>query len=123
MTCLALKIIGAPGWLDRERFDIQAIAPSMAAAPQGVLLQRLLEERFSLRLRRERREGDIYALVIARGDGRLGPSPRPFAGDCTPAPGGSVFTAIQEQLGLKLERRREAHDVLVIESVEMPTEN
>ena len=35
----------------------------------------------------------------------------------------SVFTAIQEQLGLKLERRRELLDVLVIDAVEMPSEN
>ena len=39
------------------------------------------------------------------------------------ATGGSVFTAVQEQLGLKLERRRETLDVLVIDSVEMPSEN
>lgn len=39
------------------------------------------------------------------------------------AAGGSVFTAVLEHLGLKLERRREMLDVLVIDSVEMPTEN
>jgi uncharacterized protein (TIGR03435 family) len=33
----------------------------------------------------------------------------------------SVFTALQEQLGLKLESRKEKMDVLVIDSVEMPT--
>ena len=37
--------------------------------------------------------------------------------------GGSVFTAVQEQLGLKLERRRETTDVLVIDSLELPSEN
>jgi uncharacterized protein (TIGR03435 family) len=37
--------------------------------------------------------------------------------------GATVFTAVQEQLGLKLERRREVMDVLVIDSVEMPSEN
>ena len=35
----------------------------------------------------------------------------------------SVFTAIQEQLGLKLESRKETMDVLVIDSVERPTED
>jgi uncharacterized protein (TIGR03435 family) len=35
----------------------------------------------------------------------------------------SLFTALQEQLGLKLEPSREVVDVLVIVSVEMPTPN
>ena len=37
----------------------------------------------------------------------------------------SVFKAVEEQLGLKLERRREkaSFDVLVIRSVELPTDN
>jgi len=37
----------------------------------------------------------------------------------------SVFAAVEEQLGLKLERRRESapFDVLVIKSVGLPSEN
>jgi uncharacterized protein (TIGR03435 family) len=35
----------------------------------------------------------------------------------------SVFTAVQEQLGLRLQRSREPVDVLVIDSIEMPSEN
>ena len=37
--------------------------------------------------------------------------------------GVTVFTALEEQLGLKLERRRELVDVLVVDSVQMPSEN
>jgi uncharacterized protein (TIGR03435 family) len=45
------------------------------------------------------------------------PAETPDAGtDCVPP-----FIAIEEQLGLKLERRKGPIDVLVIDSVERPT--
>ena len=54
--------------------------------------------------------------------GRGGP---PATGPPPPAPGDepTLVTALQEQLGLKLDARRATVDVLVIDSVERPTEN
>jgi uncharacterized protein (TIGR03435 family) len=51
--------------------------------------------------------------------------PRP-GGDAPPPPdpsGPSLFTAIQEQLGLKLDPQKAPMDVLLIQHVEHPSEN
>ena len=52
-----------------------------------------------------------------------GPSSGAFASRPSSIDGVSIFTALQEQAGLKLEAAREVVDVLVIDSAEMPTPN
>jgi uncharacterized protein (TIGR03435 family) len=203
------QIIGGPDWINTVRWDINAKAPDDAPPQQMLLMLRtLLADRFTLVIRNETREMPIYALVLARADGRPGPQLRPSAVDCAaifaaakatgeaPPPttngrptcgtrttrgnmmttgvamtdlarnlapfagrpvvdktgltggfdvdltwtpeqgplgpegtaaagppssdGVSLFTAVQEQLGLKLDARSGPVDVLVIDSVQRP---
>ncbi len=55
------------------------------------------------------------------GEARRGASQAAAARDPNEAP--ALFTALQEQLGLRLDSRRGPVDVLVIESATQPTEN
>ncbi|MGH9239545.1 MAG: TIGR03435 family protein [Vicinamibacterales bacterium] len=77
------QLIGGPDWIGTERFDIVAKAatdipptPFGGVAPESLMLRALLEDRFRLAMHRETREMPIYALVVARSDGRLGPQIR-----------------------------------------------
>ena len=215
------QLTGGPSWLDSDRFDILAqaegnISPAPPGGPPGpaqLMMQRLLAERFGLVVHTEAREMPVYALTVARSDGRLGPQIKPADRDClalmTQAPGGvpvqaprlpdgrpgcgvtrdatgkvmaggttmtmlaitmltgpagrlvidktgltgaydfdlefaadpapgaaapsgaasppgdrpSLFTALEEQLGLKLQATRASIDVTVIDRVTPPTEN
>jgi uncharacterized protein (TIGR03435 family) len=49
------------------------------------------------------------------------PAPPPDAGGASP--GSSIFSSIQQQLGLRLESTRGPVEVIVIDHVERPTEN
>ena len=201
-------IIGGPAWLDSERFDVSArgaIADGAGNQVQGrAMLQSLLEDRFNIRVHRERREQPVYRLVIAPGDRRgaaglkrapldcstradrrpdgtpgimycgidrapgrstgrsmpmrlladtlssrtgrkvldetglsgewdwdlewsPGPSepapPGAITAEPAPLDGPSIFAAVQEQLGLRLESGRAPLDVLVIDTIERPSPN
>jgi uncharacterized protein (TIGR03435 family) len=175
------QIIGAPGWLESEHYDIVAKANPAdmdSFEKTRLLLRALLADRFKLRVRREQREMPIYALVRSSAT-TLGPNLKQTVPDClapssgcgfgggpmnsvkgdaipmailvqllwnvtgrvvvdrTGLKGGyqidleyspdqaasdkpSVFTAVREQLGLKLEAVRGSVDVVVIDHVERP---
>jgi uncharacterized protein (TIGR03435 family) len=75
------RVVGGPGWMDTDRFDIDARAGADLTdlpgkpgwSPRGQqMLRALLAERFRLVTRQEMRELPSYALVRARTDGRLG---------------------------------------------------
>ena len=180
------QVEGGPDWLISERFDI--IARGREGTPDRLrpaMLRTLLADRFKLAAHFDTREQQVYALVLARSDGRLGPQLKPAApvtGQTSGFPGvsagngsvringrrvsidtlaimltssvfsqrvinrtglsgefeldlrftpdsstaavpefPSIFTAVQEQLGLKLQSERGPVPVLVIDSVQRPT--
>jgi uncharacterized protein (TIGR03435 family) len=84
------QLIGAPDWVSSDRFDIVAkaegeVPPAAPGGPPGpiqFMLRALLAERFNLKMHSERRELPIYALILARSDGKLGAQLRPAAVDC-----------------------------------------
>jgi uncharacterized protein (TIGR03435 family) len=74
--------VGQPNW-DVDRFDITAKAAAPATREQlQLMLRALLAERFKLAVHTERREEPIWAIVLARRDGRLGPHLRPAQATC-----------------------------------------
>jgi uncharacterized protein (TIGR03435 family) len=82
------QLAGGPDWVDRDRFDITAKMPDNPAPGvetanlARLMLRTLLADRFALKVRMEKREMPIYALVLARPDGRLGPGLRPRGDSC-----------------------------------------
>jgi uncharacterized protein (TIGR03435 family) len=79
---LAFQVVGGPAWLKTERFDIEATAPSGDVGQLPRLVQRLLEERFALKVRRETRQLPVLLLVAAQPDGGRGPNVRPVTTSC-----------------------------------------
>ncbi len=95
----ASPIEGGPGWINSERYTINAKAEGNVTEEmmQGPMLQSLLEDRFKLKIRKESKEVPVYALTVAKG----GPKLKPFEeGSCleevitfppTPAPAGQRY--------------------------------
>jgi uncharacterized protein (TIGR03435 family) len=64
-------LIGAADWVTSERYDVDARAAGNPTRDQiRLMLQTLLSERFKLRVHYETQERPIYALTVARADGR-----------------------------------------------------
>lgn len=84
------QISGGPSWLASDRFDVAAKADGDVPLDQKrLMLRALLAERFKLTVHTETRELPIYALVMARSDGRPGVQLRRTAAVCAreaPAP-------------------------------------
>ena len=174
------QVSGGPGWLTSDRYVIEAKAESADAGKteMNMMLQSLLADRFKLKLRRETKDFDVYALVVDKSGPKLRPLKDGEASGCgrdnsfmcgittvaqlakmlqytvgrpvldktgldgrfdvlldfdtyssrgqTPPPDydkPSLSTALREQLGLRLEPRKETFPMLVVETVQRPTEN
>jgi len=85
------QVIGGDDWVRSERFDFEAQAasilsetPTFTLPPAAALmLQRVLQARFQLRVRRDTRPLPRYALTYARADRALKPGIRISDRDCT----------------------------------------
>jgi uncharacterized protein (TIGR03435 family) len=79
------QLTGGPAWLDSDLFTIEAttgedmsadtdrvvVAGRPAPRRMMLMLQTLLAERFSVKVRRETREDNVFALVVAKGSAKL----------------------------------------------------
>ena len=82
------QLVGGPSWIGVDRFDIAARtggSPGAQGLPSQLplMLRSLLRDRFRLRVHSETRPLPAYALVMARRDGRLGPSLRESTFECS----------------------------------------
>lgn len=69
------ELIGGPGWIRTDLFEINArAATEVSQDEKRLMVQSLLEERFKLVVRKDKQEMGFSALVLARSDGRLGPN-------------------------------------------------
>jgi uncharacterized protein (TIGR03435 family) len=68
-------ISGGPGWINSDRYDIEAKVEGELKGDNALLVLRfLLEDRFQLRVHRETKEGPIYSLAVAASGLKLQPS-------------------------------------------------
>jgi uncharacterized protein (TIGR03435 family) len=75
LDLLDQQVAGGPDWLTSDKFDITATTTApIDPAEMRLMVQRMLAERFQMKAHWEKREMPVYLLMMAREDGRLGPS-------------------------------------------------
>ena len=79
----SMRVTGGPDWINRTTFAVEGVASGSATPGQlRRMLQTLLEERFSLKIRSEVTSNDMLTLVLGRSDGTLGPKVQKWSGVC-----------------------------------------
>lgn len=119
----SFQISGGPGWIGSDRFTIEAKSehrldgdlPGKYTAQLHSRIRSLLADRFELRLHTDRTGLSGYY------DYALTWTPDSAASD--QAAGPSLFTAVQEQLGLRLKAAKGPVQMLVIDQAEKPSAN
>jgi uncharacterized protein (TIGR03435 family) len=85
----AYQVVGGPGWVNADGFDVQAKPEGEASTAQmWLMLQSLLADRFKLAVHRETRERPVYALTGAKGSF----NPPAQKEDCVATPPGTSPT-------------------------------
>ena len=84
------EVEGLPEWVNTDRYDITLKPPAGYTRDQrSEMMRNMFADRMKLKAHVEERERDVFALVVARSDGKLGPQLKPSALDCGPRPAGS----------------------------------
>ncbi len=103
-----VEISGGPGWIDSQKYNIEAKAGNAAAIPSGPaglaqmrsMMQALLADRFMLVVHREMKEQQVYDLVVAKGGPKLKKAANTSASDQGLHGGSGQVTGIAAPISL-----------------------
>lgn len=101
----AKQIVGAPEWINTERYDIEAV-PDAAGTPNPAqirtMIQKMLADRFQLKFHHDQKELPAYVMTVGKGGEKLKPTemngPLPGLG-LRPASGGLGFHVVNATIG------------------------
>jgi uncharacterized protein (TIGR03435 family) len=77
-------IVGLPDWARTERYDVATTSTLITATAEDriAMLRAMLADRFQLQVHIEQREQQVFDLVLARKDGKLGQGLTPSDVNC-----------------------------------------
>lgn len=79
---IKLYQISGPDWIGSDRFNISATLPPGTANQLPEMMQRLLEDRFQIKIHHEKKDFPVYVLEVAKGGVKMQESaPDPNAED------------------------------------------